>query len=98
MYHDIYYTLICFVKNSSPLMCFHPSYDRWRLVNDVGIPSWSLSIKKKRTNKCTNVVKKATIVWWAFETRINLNKFDVTRKCLDVGVYDEKPTHLLMEI
>ncbi len=79
-------------------MCFHPSYDRWRLVNDVGIPSWSLSIKKKRTNKCTNVVKKATIVWWAFETRINLNKFDVTRKCLDVGVYDEKPTHLLMEI
>jgi len=30
--------------------------------------------------------------WWASKTRVSPNKDDVMRKCLEVGVYDEKPT------
>jgi hypothetical protein len=46
---------------------------------------------------CTINVKNAVIAWWAFETRVSLNKADVMRNHLEVGVYDDKPTHFLME-
>jgi hypothetical protein len=44
------------------------------------------------------VPKLFAFTWWASKTRVSPNKDDVTRKCLDVGVWDEKPTHYLMEI
>jgi hypothetical protein len=34
-------------------------------------------------------VKKVAIAWWAFEICITFNKFNVTRKCLEVRVYDD---------
>jgi hypothetical protein len=85
-------TRIARVLNIHPRNIFD-AYERRRLISDLGIPLWSLSIKKNKIDGCTTVVKKAAICWWASNTRFSPNKFDVTRKHLEVGVYDEKPTH-----
>jgi hypothetical protein len=68
------------------------------IATNSSIPLWSLSIKKRKIDGCTNDVKNATIAWWAFDIHVSLNKADVMRKCLEVGMYDEKPMHFLMEI
>jgi hypothetical protein len=46
---------------------------------------------------CTIDVKNDAIAWWASKTCVSLNKVDVMIKHLEVGLYDEKPTHFLME-
>jgi hypothetical protein len=72
--------------------------ERHRIANNLGIPLWSLSIRNHKIDGCTIDVKNVAIAWWASKIRVSPNKDDVMRKCLEVGVYDEKPTHFLMEI
>jgi hypothetical protein len=57
-----------------------------------------LFIKRKKTNGLLDLLTEVIIDWWTFKTHVNLNKIDVTLKRLEAMVYDEKPTHFLMEI
>lgn len=55
------------------VLCINPrnifyAYERWKLISDLGIPLWSLSIRKNKIDECTNVVKKVVICWWALDT------------------------------
>jgi hypothetical protein len=59
---------------------------------------WCLSVRKKRTNGILVPVKNVVLQWWVVETQASPNKSNVTRKRLEVGVFDEKLTHFLMEI
>jgi hypothetical protein len=55
-------------------------------------------IRRKRTNRLPDLLREAVIDWWTFETCVSPNKSDVMFKILEAMVYDEKPTHFLMEI
>ncbi len=46
---------------------------------------WTLSFRQKKR------------LWWALKSHISPNKKDVTRNCIDVGFFDEKLTHYLLE-
>jgi hypothetical protein len=70
---------------------------RKKLIDDNGFALWSLFVKKKRTDGLLELLKKTVINWWTLETHVNPNKSDVTQRRLEVMVYDERPTHLLME-
>jgi hypothetical protein len=72
--------------------------ERHKIANNSSIPLWSLSVRKRKIDGFTIDVKNVAIAWWASETRVSLNKDDVMRKRLEAEVYDEKPTHFLMEI
>lgn len=76
-------TRIARVLSIYPRNIFY-AYERWRLISDLGIPLWSLSIKKNKNDGCKIVVKKAAICQWASNTRISLNKSNVTRMHLEV--------------
>ncbi len=65
------------------------------IATNSSIPLWSLSVKKCKIDGCTIDVKN--VAWWTFQTHVSPNKNDVMRKCLEARVYDEKPTHFLME-
>jgi hypothetical protein len=71
--------------------------ERPKVFNDCGAVLWTLYFQRKRIDGCTNEDKDVTIAWWACEIRVNPNKRDVTRQRIEVGIYDEKPTHYLME-
>ncbi len=71
---------------------------RWKMIDDCGLALWSLSIKKKRTGGLPELLREIVIDWWIFQTCVSPNKNDVTCKRLEPMVYDEKPTHFLMEI
>jgi hypothetical protein len=71
--------------------------ERHRIASNSSISLWSLSIRKHKIDGCTIDVKNVAIAWWAFDTHVSPNKDDVMKKCLEAGVYDEKPTHFLME-
>jgi hypothetical protein len=64
---------------------------------DSGALLWSLTMKKKRTNGIPPNIWNLIVNWWVIESRVSNDKSEVTRKWLEVGVYDEKPTHFLME-
>jgi hypothetical protein len=90
------------MRNITKVLGVHPrnisiAMQRHKITNDVGDVLWSLSIRRKRTDGCTNVAKTTALTWWASETRVNPNKANVTTKCLEAGMWDEKPTHYLME-
>jgi hypothetical protein len=68
------------------------------MIDDCGLALWSLSIKKKRTGGLPELLREIVIDWWIFQTCVSPNKNDVTCKRLEPMVYDEKPTHFLMEI
>jgi hypothetical protein len=71
---------------------------RRKLIDDNGFTLWSLSMRMKRTNGLPELMKKTIIDWWTSETHVNPNKSDVTRRRLEAMVYNEIPTHFLMEI
>jgi hypothetical protein len=71
--------------------------ERCKIASNSSIPLWSLSVRKRKIDGCTIDVKNVAIAWWASETLVSPNKDDVMRKCLEDGMYDEKPTHFLME-
>jgi len=58
---------------------------------------WTLSVRRKKMDGMTAKVKNVVLTWWVSETRVSPNKKDVTRKRIGPGVYDERPTHYLME-
>jgi hypothetical protein len=59
---------------------------RHKITSDRGDALWSLSI-----------IKRIIDGWWVFKTRVNPNKAKVTTQHLEARVWDEKPTHYLME-
>ncbi len=58
---------------------------------------WSFTMRKKRTNGIPPNILNLIMNWWVIESQVSPNKSEVTRKQLDVGIYDEKPTNFLME-
>jgi hypothetical protein len=42
-------------------------------------------------------IKNVFLQWWITQTWVSPNKFNVIKKRLEIGVYDEKPTHFLLE-
>jgi hypothetical protein len=64
---------------------------------DSGVPLWTLTLKKKRSDGILPSTRNVIVDWWAAKTRISPNKNDVICKKLKVGIFDEKPTHFLME-
>ncbi len=71
---------------------------RRKMINDSGLTLWSLFVRKKRIDELLKLLKEVVIDWyWTFETYVSPNKNDVTCKRLEPMVYDEKPTHFLME-
>jgi hypothetical protein len=70
---------------------------RWMIIDDKDHALWSLSVKRKWIDSLSDVIKKVIIDWWTYETRVNPNKKDVTHKKIAASVFDEHPTHHLME-
>ncbi len=70
---------------------------RKKLIDDNGFALWSLSVRKKKTDGLLELLTKVVIDWWTSETYVSPNKSNVTRRKLEAMVYDERPTHLLME-
>jgi hypothetical protein len=70
---------------------------RRKIINDVGDVLWSFSIKRRRNNGCTTTTKITNLALWASKIQVNPNKVDMTTKRLKVGIWDEEPTHYLME-
>lgn len=70
---------------------------RRRLMCESGGFLWNLSVRRKRMDGMTAETKNAVLTWWVSESRVSPNKKDVTRKRIGPGVYDEKPTHYLLE-
>jgi hypothetical protein len=58
---------------------------------------WSLSVKEKKSNGILFIVKNVVQKWWASKTRVHPNKSNVTWQTLELGVFDKKLTHFLME-
>jgi hypothetical protein len=56
-----------------------------------------LVYKEEKTNGLLDLLREVIIDWWTSKTRVSPNKIDVTFKRLEAMVYDEKPTHSLME-
>jgi hypothetical protein len=56
-----------------------------------------LFIRRKKTNGLLDLLREVIIDWWTSKTRVSPNKIDVMFKRLEAMVYDEKPTHFLME-
>jgi hypothetical protein len=54
-------------------------------------------MRKKGNDDNPHVIRNIVVNWWAIKTRVSPNKNDVTKKRLEVGIFDEKPTHFLME-
>jgi hypothetical protein len=73
------------------------AFARHMIANNSSIPLWPLLVKNHKIDGYTIDVKNVTIAWWASQTHVSPNKNDVMKKCLEAGVYDEKPTHFLME-
>jgi len=89
-------------KDVAKTLCVHHRnvsavISRKKLINDNGFALWSLSMKKKRIDGLLELFRKAIIDWWTLETCVSPNKSDVTLRRLEAMVYDERPTHLLME-
>jgi hypothetical protein len=58
---------------------------------------WCLFVKNKISNGLNMSIKNVVLQWWISKTRVNPNKFDVTNKRLETTIFDEKPTHFLMQ-
>ncbi len=71
---------------------------RRKLISHNGFTLWSLFVRKKKTNGLLELLQKTIIDWWTLKTRLSPNKSDVTQRRLEAMVYDERPTHFLMEI
>ncbi len=61
---------------------------RCKITSDTSDALWSLSIRKIRVDGCTMGAKIVALAWWAFETWVSPNKPNVTRQCLEVGMWD----------
>jgi len=70
---------------------------RRALMCDSGVPSWTLTLKKKRSDGILLSTRNAIVDWRAAKFQVSPNKSDVICKKLEVGIFYEKPTHFLME-
>jgi hypothetical protein len=70
---------------------------RRTLMCDSGVPSWTLTLKNKRSDGILLSTRNAIVDWRAAKFRVSPNKSDVICKKLEVGIFDEKSTHFLME-
>ncbi len=50
---------------------------------------------KKTIDGIMPKIRNSIIRWWAQETCVSLNKSEVTKKRLELGIYNEKPIHFL---
>jgi hypothetical protein len=69
-----------------------------KLIDYNGTTLWSLFVRKKRTNGVLELLRKTILEWWTLEMHVSPNKSEVACKRVGAMVYDEKPTHFLMEI
>jgi hypothetical protein len=53
---------------------------RWKMIDDSGLALWSLSTRKKRTNRMHELLREAVIDSWTSKARVSPKKNDVTRK------------------
>jgi hypothetical protein len=84
-------TLTVCVKNIIGVVLCHKVIDQSRAF------LWCLLVRKKK-NGILVQVRNVVLQWWVSKTQMIPNKSDVTRKRLEVGAFNEKPTHFLMEI
>jgi len=68
-----------------------------KLIDYNGTTLWSLSVRNKRINGMSKLLKETILEWWALETYVSPNKSEVTCKRVGAIVYDERLTHFLME-
>jgi hypothetical protein len=66
-------------------------------MNDSGVPLRTFTLRKKRSDDFLPSTRNVIMNWWVVETQVSLNKSDVTFKRLEAGIFDEKPTHFLMD-
>jgi hypothetical protein len=66
-------------------------------MNDSGVPLWTFTLRKKRSDDFFPSTRNVIMNWWVAKTQVSLNKSDVTLKRLEARIYDEKPTHFLMD-
>jgi hypothetical protein len=62
-----------------------------------GVFLWTLSIRKQRYDVLTLATKATTFTWWTQERKVSLDRRKVMWKHITPNVFDEKPTHFLME-
>ncbi len=58
---------------------------------------WKLTMKNKKSDCILLVIEVVVLKHWASDTRVNPNKVDVTKRRLETGVFEKKPTHFSME-
>jgi hypothetical protein len=68
-----------------------------KLMDCNGVFWWTLSIKKSRYDALTPATKATALAWWIEEIRVSPNRRKVTWKRIAPNVFNEKPTHFLME-
>ncbi len=68
-----------------------------KLIDYNGITLWSLFVRKKKTNGVPKLLKETILEWWTLEMHVNPNKSEVTCKRVGAMMYEERPTHFLME-
>ncbi len=73
---------------------------RHALDGNGGISNvWALGPIKNRSDKMGQDVANVVIIeWWAFQTIVFSNKKVVVKRRIACKVYEEHPTHYLMEI
>jgi hypothetical protein len=54
-------------------------------------------MREKKPDGISIHMRNVALQWWVSETRVSPKKSNVIKKRLEVGVFDEKPTHFLME-
>jgi len=66
-------------------------------MSDSVVPLWTFTLRKKKNDDFLPSIKNVIMNWWATKTLVSPKKSDVTRKRLEVIIFDKKPTHFLME-
>ncbi len=64
---------------------------------ESGVALWRLLVTKKRTDGIMPKIRNSILRWWAQKTRVSPNKSELTKKRLELDIYDEKPTHFLIK-
>ena len=91
----------CSMRGVAKILDVHPrnvilAIARRRVIEDHCF-HWAFTVRRKRSDGISELVKALVITWWAENTRVSPNRKDVARKRIGPGEYDEKATHYLTE-
>jgi hypothetical protein len=57
-------------------------------MSDNGVPLWTFTLRKKKSDDFLPSTKNVIMNWWATKNLVSPNKSDVTRKRLEVIIFN----------